>query len=41
MQRRKTPKPNYLLLADLHGLLLHLQLLKSRFFFSVPWLHPD
>ena len=38
MQRRKTPKPSHLLLADLHGLLLHLQLLKSRSFFCMPWL---
>ena len=30
MQRRKTSKPSHLLLADLHGLLLHLQLLKSK-----------
>ena len=41
MQRRKTPKPSHLLQADLHGLLLHLQLLKSRSFFCMPWLHPD
>lgn len=41
MQRRKTPKPSHLLLADLHGLLLHLWLLKSRSSFCMAWLHPD
>ncbi len=41
MQRRKKPKPSHLLLADLHGLLLHLQLLRSKSFFCMPWLHPS